>query len=103
MGQKIQTEKIMVGGLFALAIVLGLTAKPFAPQPVATESHGGAPTPREKVTALVPEQGTGVKVMKASDWAEQYPNEYKTYVMNDENSEIHDYIAENPYIKTLYE
>ena len=103
MGQKIQAEKMMVGGLFALAIVLGLTAKPFAPQPVASESHGGAPTPREKVTALVPEQGTGVKVMKASDWAEQYPNEYKTYVMNDENSEIHDYIAENPYIKTLYE
>ena len=51
----------------------------------------------------VPEKGTGVKLIKSSDWAEEYPLEYESYMKNDENAEIVDYIEENPYIKTLYE
>ena len=56
----------------------------------------------EAIPVLVAEKGTGIVVTKASDWAEQYPNEFNSYAKNDENSEHHSYIEQHPYIATLY-
>ena len=101
--------KVWICGLFGTAVVLGALsgngAKPAASvKPAAADTHASAaPEVSKQLTALVAEQGTGIKVMKSSDWAEQYPHEYETYMLNNDNSEIHDYIEENPYIKTLYE
>ncbi len=101
--------KVWICGLFGTAVVLGALsgngAKPTASvKPAEPDTPASAaPEVSKQLTALVAEQGTGIKVMKSSDWAEQYPHEYETYMLNNDNSEIHDYIEENPYIKTLYE
>ena len=49
------------------------------------------------------ETGTGVTVVKADDYAEQYPLQYTSYRMNDENDEVVEYTEANPYIQKLYE
>ena len=99
-------SKIFIAVLFAAAVALGCMATPSGSgsKPAADKEPEQTPeTPAaEKATALVAEKGTGIQVIKSSDWAEQYPNEYQTYMLNSENSEIVDYIEENPYIKTLY-
>ena len=95
-----------VGALTAFGAVMNNKAGREAnPQPVAAEpaeTETTTATVSESITALVAEKGTGVKVTKSSDWAEQYPNEYNTYVKNDENDEVHSYIELHPYITTLY-
>jgi len=55
------------------------------------------------VVANKAETGVKVQVLTAQDWADKYPNEYKTYMQNEENSEVIDYIAAYPMIKVLYE
>ena len=88
-------EYLPFTGLFVMAAVLGAIAdpveqpRPFAPSPF--------------VEAKPAEEGTGVVLIRSDEWAEQYPNEYMTYLMNNENDEVTDYIEENPYIRTLYE
>ena len=74
------------------------------PQPAAPEAADDAPVAAasEAIPVLVAEKGTGIVVTKASDWAEQYPNEFNSYAKNDENSEHHSYIEQHPYIATLY-
>ena len=74
------------------------------PQPTASATAETAPVAAaaEAIPVLVAEQGTGIVVTKASDWAEQYPNEFNSYAKNDENSEHHSYIEQHPYISTLY-
>jgi nitrite reductase (cytochrome c-552) len=100
---------IALGCIFAAAVVLGIAAKgtvppaPEASQSTAASSGGGVAAATTLVKAMMPETGTGVKLIRSDEWAEKYPNEYKTYIQNDENSEVTDYIEENPYIKTLYE
>ena len=57
------------------------------PQPTASATAETAPVAAaaEAIPVLVAEQGTGIVVTKASDWAEQYPNEFNSYAKNDEN------------------
>ena len=96
-------KNVCLAGLFVLAVVFGLLAKDTVKQPVASGGSSSAQPASSFVKALTPETGTGVKVIRSDEWAEKYPNEYTTYVKNEENSQVDDYIAENPYIKTLYE
>jgi len=51
----------------------------------------------------VAKTGTGITVTTAEQWAEQYPNQYETYMANSENDEVVEYTETNPYITTLYE
>lgn len=49
------------------------------------------------------ETGTHVTLMTASDWAEEYPDIYASYMHNSENSEVTDYLTDYPMLKILYE
>ena len=46
---------------------------------------------------------SGVTVIHAADWKEQYPNEYNTWAMTAESDEIEDYLEIYPMLRTLYE
>ena len=54
-------------------------------------------------TAQVVETGSGVTVMTANDWADEYPEIYASYLANGENTEIHDYPVDYPMIPVVYE
>ncbi len=47
-------------------------------------------------SAQVVETGSPVQIIKASDWQSKYPDEYASYMRNEENSEVVDYVAEYP-------
>lgn len=64
--------------------------------------YGGSLVKAEQIAHKV-ETGSGVSVMLASDWSEQYPDEYATWAQNAENSEVTDYLVDYPMLKTLYE
>ncbi len=46
---------------------------------------------------------SGVTVLHASDWAEQYPEVYASFMRNQENDEVEDYLQSYPQLVTLYE
>ena len=72
--------------LLALVLLLALAATAYAAEPA------------KKV-----ETKSGVTVMHAADWKEQFPDQYETWLQNSENDEIVDYLEEYPYLRTLYE
>ena len=47
--------------------------------------------------------GSGVTVMSAKDWAEEYPEIYASYLANNSNSEVEDHVEEYPMISVVYE
>ena len=65
------------------------------------------PTPPAKddppVVSQGTEQGSGVKVLTAQDWAETYPEIYASYLKNSENSSVTEYPEDYPMIPVLYE
>lgn len=99
-------------GLLVLGIIFGLIAgmmgknTPIANVKPADNSSENAGTPASDdggiTVARVAESGTGITVTKAADWAEKYPNQYETYMMNDENDAVVEYTEEHPYIQRLY-
>ncbi len=112
---KVYLAALLVAGV-ALGTVAGLSGKggggsSTVATPIATNAPASSveatPEPVETVdvnaTARIAETGTGVKVIKAVDWQEQYPSQYTTYMLNEENDEVVEYTETNPYIKTLYE
>ncbi len=113
MEQNKNTARLLGAALLVLGGVLGYAAgsaktekpaaaaKPAAAETAQTET-AAASTPIVQ-TAKVAAEGTGVVVTNAADWAEKFPNEYTTYMMNDENSEVHSYLELHPYLNTLYE
>ena len=72
---------------------------------LSTDSFGGgevaAATPAKLAEKV--ETNSGVTVVHAADWAEQYPNEYNTWLMTAESSEAEDYLEIYPMLRTLYE
>ena len=84
-----------IGGLFVIAIALGFAGAKMRPaEPVVPGAKNDKP--------IVAETGTGIVVTKAADWEEKFPNEFASYMKNDENDEIHSYLELHPYLKTLY-
>ena len=75
----------------------GITPKTFGANPVKVELVAKQPD----VDALKGEDGH-VQVIKASDWAAQYPNQYNTWHQNLENDGQTDYLADPPMLSTLY-
>ena len=65
---------------------------------LALAATASAAEPAKKV-----ETKSGVTVMHAADWKEQFPEQYETWLQNSENDEIVDYLEEYPYLRTLYE
>ena len=53
--------------------------------------------------AGIVETGTGITVIRATDWAEAYPDIYASYLQNEQNSEALDHTEEYPSIKVIYE
>lgn len=49
------------------------------------------------------ETGSGITVMAAKEWAEEYPEIYESYMKNAENKDQEDYTETTPQIKTLYD
>ena len=123
MEQNKNTARIFGAALIALGAVLGFASgtgktdqgTAVKPEPAAetAKSETAAETPAAESakpestpivqTAKAAEEGTGVVVTKSADWAEQFPNEYKTYMQNDDNAEIHSYLELHPYLNTRYE
>ena len=59
--------------------------------------------PAYAASAKKVETKSGVTVMHAADWKEQFPNQYETWLQNQENDEIVDYLEAYPMLRTLYE
>ncbi len=106
MGRKKNISTLCGAGLIALGAILGCSSAITNKDSGGSASADPTPTPTAETivqVARVAEEGTGVVVTNAADWAEQYPNQYNSYAMNDENSEYHSYLEDHPYLKTLYE
>ena len=65
-----------------------------------------APAPAEptveKRTQVV-KTGSGVTLMSAQDWAEEYPEIYASYLANNDNDQVLDHVEEYPMIGVVYE
>ncbi len=65
-------------------------------------NFGGAIVKAENLAKKV-QTMSGVTVMHAADWKEQYPNQYDSWMMTKESSEAEDYLEIYPMLRTLYE
>ena len=94
---------IFLTALMALSFC-GCQKEEAEPAQAATEAAAAVPAEEEAVrTAQVVETGSGITVMSAEDWAEEYPEIYASYMANNDNTEIHDYTADYPMIPIIYE
>ena len=89
-------------GIFVLLV--GILSVVFAPKipagtvlAVADAEHNG------KAVAKKVETMSGVTLMYAADWEKEYPDIYASWVRNQENDEIEDYLQSYPQLITLYE
>ena len=64
---------------------------------VAEAEHTGRGVARQVKTM------SGVTVLHAADWQDEYPEIYDSFMRNRENDEIVDYLKEYPQLVTLYE
>ena len=83
----------------------GINPKTFGAALVKAELPASAPD----TEALKQEGGGHIQVLTAQDWAETYPNEYRTWKQNEENDgldaegKLEDYLLEYPMLSTLYD
>ena len=93
--------------ILTLLLTLTLCACQQADSPSATETAPQAAPVEEAEeavrTAQVVETGSGITVMTAQDWAEEYPEIYASYMANNDNTEVHDYTEDYPMIPIIYE
>ena len=73
-----------------------------APAEVAAVETQEAPAEEAK-TAQVVQTGSGITVLSAQDWAEEYPEIYASYMANNDNDEVKDHVEEYPMISVVYE
>ena len=95
--------------LAALVLVTFCACQKTEEAPVETAApqvsvEAAAPEVAQEVrTAQVVETGSGVTVLSAKDWAEEYPEIYTSYMANEENTAIHDYTKDYPMLPVVYE
>jgi nitrite reductase (cytochrome c-552) len=53
--------------------------------------------------AKLAEKGTGITVIPATEWENQFPDVYASYMANGENEAVIEYTEEYPIIQTIYE
>ena len=63
----------------------------------------GASVVKADVVAQKVQTMSGVSVLHASDWKDQYPDIYNSWNMTSESDEIVDYLEQYPMLPTLYE
>ena len=87
-----------------LVVLIGVLSVVFAPKipagtvlAVADAEHNG------KSVAKKVETMSGVTLMYAAEWEKEYPEIYASWVKNQENDEIEDYLQSYPQLITLYE
>ena len=85
--------------LLTLLLCLLLTACGGTAPAEETDAEAAA----ESKTVSVAERGTAVQVMSASEWEEEYPEIYASYMANSENTEVHDYVEYYPMLSKVYE
>ena len=73
-----------------------------APEAVVDEAPEEAVV-EEARTAQVVETGSGITVMSANDWADEYPEIYASYMANNDNTEVHEYTEDYPMLPVVYE
>ena len=73
------------------------------PLPAGTVLAVDAAEHQGKAIAKQVETMSGVTVIHAADWAEKYPEIYNSWLQNQENDEIEDYLKSYPQLVTLYE
>ena len=66
-------------------------------------SAGDPAAATAKQIAKKVETHSGVTVLHASDWAEQYPDIYESWTMTRSSDEVVDYLEQYPMLPTLYE
>ena len=59
---------------------------------------GGSLVKVETVAKQV-ETNSGVQLMLAADWSEEFPDEYASWTQNSDNSEVTDYLVDYPMLK----
>ena len=67
------------------------------------QAEAAASVKVQNVAGQVETGVSGITVMTAQDWAEKYPDVYESYMRNQENREVTDYLEEYPYLPVLYE
>jgi nitrite reductase (cytochrome c-552) len=67
------------------------------------DGQGAPDEEKPNQTAQVMETGSGVTVIKASDWAQQHPDIYDSYMKNANNSGKESKVEKYPVIAVLYE
>ena len=71
---------------------------------LSSEAYGyAAPEIAARPMAHKVETGTGVKLLHAVDWKDQYPDQYNTWLMTSESDDIDDYLEVYPMLRGLYE
>ncbi len=94
--------------ILTMLLAMALCACQSAEAPSATEAappEVQTPAVEEEVvrTAQVVETGSGITVMSAQDWADEYPEIYASYLANNDNDEVLDHVEEYPMISVVYE
>ena len=84
---------------FDPAAYQGAAAEPAAP----AASAAPASPASEGSGAMKVQTMSGVTVMHAADWKEQFPEQYNSWMMTRESSEAEDYLEIYPMLRTLYE
>ena len=71
---------------------------------LSSEAYGyTAPAVEEKPVAHKVQTMSGVTVLHAVDWKDQYPDQYNTWCMTKESQEAEDYLELYPMLRGLYE
>ena len=95
---------LLLTALIALALCAcqeNETQPPQETKPAPQGQTGGQEEPGR--TPQVVQTGSGITVMSAKDWAEEYPEIYASYMANNDNTEIHDHTVDYPMIPIIYE
>ena len=69
---------------------------------ISPATFGGSRIKVETIAEKV-QTHSGVTVMYAADWAEQYPDIYNSWTMTRENDQVVDYLEQYPMLPVLYE
>jgi nitrite reductase (cytochrome c-552) len=94
------SKKGLVWVLMALVMFAGMAiAACSSPQAVEEPTTEGSASKPE----IVPPTPNEFGVITADMWKDAYPDEYASYQHNADNTARTDYVADNPYIVTLYD
>jgi nitrite reductase (cytochrome c-552) len=104
-GATITTTAIQQAAVNALtgteSSAAGISPKTFGANPVKAELLAQR-ADEQYVETLKQEGGGHIQVVTAANWAEEYPNQYRTWKQNEENDGQTDYLVDYPMLSSLY-